>query len=233
MAKMTKKRKEIIEKYGTPGKLSLEESIQYVKNSSTTKFDSSIDIAVNLNIDPTNQLQVIRENVTLPHGTGKVPRMLVLCTPDKEEEAKKAGADYIGGDDYIEKIQKGWLEFDVLISMPLFMSKLGKLGKVLGPAGLMPNPKRETVTTDVGRIVKEIKAGKIAIKTEKKGIVQSSIGRVSFSVVKLKENIQEMIETLRRAKHQSVKGANYIKKVSLSSSMGLSVEVDQNTILKN
>lgn len=233
MAKMTKKRKEIIEKYGTPDKLSLEESIKYIKDSSTTKFDSSMDIAVNLNIDPTKQLQTIRENVTLPHGTGKVPRILVLCTPDKEEEAKKAGADHIGGDEYIGKIQKGWLEFDVLISMPAFMAKLGKLGKILGPSGLMPNPKKETVTTDIGRMVKEFKAGKIAIKTEKAGIVHSSVGRVSFSTAKLKENIQELIDTLQRAKHQSVKGSNYMKRITLSSSMGLSVEIDQNTILKN
>lgn len=233
MATIKKQRKALIEKYGVAPKLPLEASIEFVKESSTAKFDSSVDIAVNLNIDPKNQLQVIRENVTLPHGTGKVPRMLVLCTPDKAEEAQQAGADHIGGDEYIDKIQKGWLEFDVLISMPNFMAKLGKLGKILGPSGLMPSPKKETVTTDIGRIVKEIKAGKIAIKTEKAGIVHSSVGRVSFSPQQLKENIQEMVDTLLRAKHQSVKGANYMKKITLSTTMGMSVEVDKNTILKN
>lgn len=233
MAKITKKRKKIIEKYGTTPKLPLEASIQFVKETNTTKFDSSVDIAIKLNIDPKNQLQAIRENVTLPHGTGKIPRMLVLCTPDKTEEAKKAGADHIGGDEYIDKIQKGWLEFDILISTPNFMPKLGKLGKILGPSGLMPSPKKETVTTNISRTVKEIKAGKIAIKTEKAGIVQSSVGRTSYTPQQLKENIQEIIETLHRAKHQSVKGTNYMQKITLSNTMGPSVEIDKNTILKN
>ncbi len=225
MANLTKNRKLALEKIETAKQYKLSEAADLVKDISTTKFDASVDIDVRLGIDPRKANQMVRGVVTLPHGTGKQIRVLVLCTPDKEEEAKTAGADYVGLDDYIEKITNGWTDVDVIITMPAVMGKLGKLGKILGPRGLMPNPKSGTVTMEVGKAVKEVKMGKIDFKVDKAGIVHTSVGKVSFSADKIAENAREFLHTLVKLKPTAAKGA-YIRSIYLSSTMSPGIKVD-------
>jgi large subunit ribosomal protein L1 len=195
----------------------------------STKFDASVDIDVRLGVDPRKANQMVRGVVTLPHGTGKEIKVLVLCTPEKEDEAKEAGADYVGLDDYIEKIEKGWTDMDVIITMPPVMAKIGKLGRVLGPRGLMPNPKSGTVTMDIGKAVEDVKMGKIDFKVDKYGIVHTSIGKVSFTAEKISENAREFMNTIMKLKPSSAKGT-YIKSIYLSSTMSPGVKIDPKAI---
>jgi large subunit ribosomal protein L1 len=229
MAKLTKNRKESISKFDTNALYSLDEASKIVKNFSNLKFDSSVDLAVNLGVDPKKADQNIRGVVTLPNGTGKDVKVLALVTPDKEDEAKKAGADMVGLDDYINKIKDGWTDVDVIITMPSVMGKLGPLGKVLGPRGLMPNPKTGTVTMNVGKAVQEVKAGKIDFKVEKNGIIHVSIGKISFNSNKIKENASEVLNHLVKIKPSSSKGI-YLKSISMSSTMSPGIKIDTNTI---
>ena len=209
-----------------PGRLyKLSEAALLVKESTSTKFDASIDIDVRLGVDPRKANQMVRGVVTLPHGTGKEIRVLVLCTPDKEDEAKAAGADFVGLDDYVEKIQKGWTDVDVIITMPSVMAKIGKLGKVLGPRGLMPNPKSGTVTMDIGKAVKDVKTGKIDFKVDKFGIIHTSIGKVSFTAEKITENAREFIHTLVKLKPTATKGT-YLRSIYISSTMSPGIKID-------
>ncbi len=216
-------------KYDASKAYSLKEAADVLKQISYTKFDSSVDVHVRLGVDPRKADQMVRGVVALPHGTGKTVRVLVLCTPDKEADAKAAGADYVGLDEYIQKIEQGWTDIDVIITMPTVMAKLGKLGKILGPRGLMPNPKSGTVTLDVATAVKEVKAGKIDFKVDKTGIIHASIGKVSFSPEKLAENATELIQTLLKLKPSSAKGT-YVKSVALASTMGPGIQIDKTTI---
>jgi len=225
MVKLTKNRKLALEKIEPEKQYKLSEAAKLVKEITTTKFDASIDIDVRLGIDPKKANQMVRGVVTLPHGTGKSIRVLVLCTPDKEEEAKAAGADYVGLDEYIEKIQNGWTDVDVIITMPAIMGKLGKLGKILGPRGLMPNPKSGTVTMEIGKAVKEVKQGKIDFKVDKFGIVHTSIGKASFSAEKIADNAREFLHTIIKLKPAAAKGS-YIRSISLSSTMSPGIKVD-------
>jgi large subunit ribosomal protein L1 len=225
MANLTKNRKLALEKVDTARQYKLSEAADLVKDISLTKFDASVDIDVRLGIDPRKANQMVRGVVTLPHGTGKQIRVLVLCTPDKEEEAKAAGADYVGLDDYIEKITNGWTDVDVIITLPAVMGKLGKLGKILGPRGLMPNPKSGTVTMEVGKAVKEVKMGKIDFKVDKAGIVHTSVGKVSFTSDKLVDNAREFLHTLVKLKPTAAKGS-YIRSIYLSSTMSPGIKVD-------
>ena len=225
MAKITKKRKEALAKHNLTEVRSLLEAAKVVKDITYTKFDSSVDIDVRLGVDPRKADQMVRGVATLPHGTGKVVRVLALVTPDKEAEALAAGADFVGLDDYIAKIEKGWTDIDVIITMPAVMAKVGRLGRVLGPRGLMPNPKSGTVTTDVAKAVQEVKAGKIDFKVDKTGIIHCSVGKVSFNEQMLAENALEIIQTLGRLKPSSSKGT-YIKSITLSSTMSPAVPVD-------
>ncbi len=225
MAKLTKNRKLAVEKIEEGKLYKLSEAADLLKEVSTTKFDSSVDIDVRLGVDPRKANQMVRGIVTLPHGTGKETRVLVLCTPDKEDEAKMAGADYVGLDEYIEKIQNGWTDVDVIITMPPVMAKVGKLGKVLGPRGLMPNPKSGTVTMDVGKAVEEVKKGKIDFKVDKFGIIHSRIGKVSFNSKQIAENAKEFINTIIKLKPSSSKGT-YLKSISLSSTMSPGITLD-------
>ncbi len=225
MAQLTKKRKAVISKVEQDKSYALLEATRLVKEISTTKFDSSVDVAVRLGVDPRKANQMVRGIVSLPHGTGKTVRVLVLCTPDKEEEARAAGADHVGLDDYIEKIKGGWTDVDVIITMPAIMAKVGALGRVLGPRGLMPNPKTGTVTVEVGKAVQEVKAGKIDFKVDKTGIVHAAIGKTSFSEDKLFENAKELIQTILKLKPSSAKGT-YVRSIYLSSTMSPSVAVD-------
>ena len=225
MAKITKKRKEALAKHDLTEVRSLLEAAKVVKDITYTKFDSSVDIDVRLGVDPRKADQMVRGVATLPHGTGKVVRVLALVTPDKEAEALAAGADFVGLDDYISKIEKGWTDIDVIITMPAVMAKVGRLGRVLGPRGLMPNPKSGTVTTDVAKAVREVKAGKIDFKVDKTGIIHCSVGKVSFDEQMLAENALEIIQTLGRLKPSSSKGT-YIKSITLSSTMSPAVPVD-------
>lgn len=229
MGKLTKKQKEAQSKFDGTQSYSFHQAAEVLKNISFTKFDSSVDIDVRLGVDPRKADQMVRGVVTLPHGTGKEVRVLVLCTPDKENDAKEAGADYVGLDEYIQKIEQGWTDVDVIITMPSVMAKVGRLGKILGPRGLMPNPKSGTVTTDVGKAVQEVKAGKIDFRVDKGGIVHTSIGKVSFDPDKLAQNAQEVINTLVRLKPSSAKGT-YVRSIYLSSTMSPSVSIDKNTI---
>lgn len=229
MAKLTKKQKEARSKFDQAAAYDLEKAASILKEISYTKFDASVDIDVRLGVDPRKADQMVRGVVALPHGTGKDVRVLVLCTPDKVEEAKAAGADHVGLDDYIEKIMAGWTDIDVIITMPTVMAKIGRLGKILGPRGLMPNPKSGTVTLEVGNAVKEVKAGKIDFKVDKTGIIHTSIGKVSFEPGKLAENAQEVINTLMKLKPSSAKGT-YVKSIFLSSTMSPSVQIDKNTV---
>ncbi|MDQ3289961.1 MAG: 50S ribosomal protein L1 [Bacteroidota bacterium] len=225
MAKSTKNRKAALAKADLNKEYSLLDAAGVVKDITFTKFDASVDIDVRLGVDPRKADQMVRGIATLPHGTGKTVRVLVLCTPDKEQEARDAGADYVGLDDYIQKIEKGWTDVDVIITMPSVMAKVGRLGRILGPRNLMPNPKSGTVTPEVGRAVREVKAGKIDFKVDKTGIIHTSIGKVSFSPDKLAENAAEVIATLNRLKPSSAKGT-YIRSITLSSTMSPAVPVD-------
>ncbi|MCL2167551.1 MAG: 50S ribosomal protein L1 [Lentimicrobiaceae bacterium] len=229
MAKISKKRKEALAKFDKTKVYALTEAVEVVKNITYTKFDSSFDIDVRLGVDPRKANQMVRGIVTLPHGTGKVTRVLALCTPDKEEEAKAAGADHVGLDDYVEKIKKGWTEVDVIITMPSVMPKIGALGKILGPRGLMPNPKSGTVTMDIGKAVAEVKAGKIDFKVDKYGIIHSGIGKINFSSDKLIENVKEIMSTIIKLKPTAAKGT-YVKSIYLSSTMSPGVQVDVKSV---
>ncbi|MSP65140.1 MAG: 50S ribosomal protein L1 [Flavobacteriaceae bacterium] len=225
MATTTKKMKAASAKI-QPGKLyNLEEASALVKEVSTTKFDGSVDLAVRLGVDPRKANQMVRGTVSLPHGTGKTIRVLALVTPDKEAEAKEAGADFVGMDDYLDKIKNGWTDVDVIITVPAAMGKLGPLGRILGPRGLMPNPKTGTVTMEVGKAVREVKAGKIDFKVDRYGIVHAGIGKVSFSADNLRDNAEEVLKTLARLKPTSSKGA-YIRSVTLSPTMGPGVPIE-------
>ncbi|TAE39305.1 MAG: 50S ribosomal protein L1 [Runella slithyformis] len=229
MAKLTKKRKEAMSKYDATQSYSFEKAAEILKEITYTKFDASVDIDVRLGVDPRKADQMVRGVVALPHGTGREVRVLVLCTPDREAEAKEAGADYVGLDEYIQKIEKGWTDVDVIITMPTVMAKIGRLGKVLGPRGLMPNPKSGTVTLEVGKAVKEVKAGKIDFKVDKFGNIHTSVGRVSFTPEKIAQNAQELVATLLKLKPSSSKGT-YVKSVHLSSTMSPGIIVDKSTI---
>lgn len=230
MSKLTKNQKLALSKV-EPGKLyTLTEASALVKEITTTKFDASVDIDVRLGVDPRKANQMVRGVVSLPHGTGKETRVLVLCTADKETEAKEAGADYVGLDEYIEKIKGGWTDVDVIITMPSIMGKIGALGRVLGPRGLMPNPKSGTVTNEIGNAVSEVKQGKIDFKVDKAGIVHASIGKVSFTPEKIRDNAREFISMINKLKPASAKGT-YIKSIFLSSTMSLGIKVDPRSIV--
>ncbi len=229
MTKLTKKRKSALEKI-EPGKAyPLSEAAKLVKEINQTKFDASVDLDVRLGVDPRKANQMVRGIVTLPHGTGKEVRVLVLCTPEKEQEAKDAGADYVGLDEYIEKIENGWTDVDVIITMPPVMSKIGKLGRVLGPRGLMPNPKSGTVTMDIGKAVEEVKMGKIDFKVDKYGIIHSPVGKVSFEPQKIAENAKEFISTIIKLKPAAAKGT-YIRSIYMSSTMSPSIKLDTKAV---
>ena len=225
MIKFTKNRKLALEKIEKGVQYKLLEAVTLLKEVTTTKFDSSVDVDVRLGVDPRKANQMIRGVVLLPHGTGKKIRILVLCTPDKDEEAKIAGADFVGLDEYIEKIKMGWTDVDVIITMPSVMGKIGQLGKVLGPRGLMPNPKSGTVTMDIGKAVREVKQGKIDFKVDKYGIVHTSIGKVTFEPIKIVENIKEFINMINKLKPAAAKGT-YIKSIYLSTTMSPGLRID-------
>ena len=229
MGKLTKNQKVVIAKLDSTKEYSLEEASALVKDITFTKFDASVDIDVRLGVDPRKADQMVRGVVTLPHGTGKDVKVLVLCTPDKEQEAKDAGADHVGLDDYIKKIEEGWTDIDVIITMPTVMAKVGRLGRVLGPRGLMPNPKSGTVTLEVGKAVSDIKSGKIDFKVDKTGIIHTSIGKVSFTPEKIKENAIEVIQTIAKLKPSSSKGT-YFKSINISSTMSPAITVDKSSI---
>ena len=229
MAKVSKKRAAANAKIDKEKHYTLEEAMGLIKEVNTTKFDASVDIHVRLGVDPRKADQAIRGTVTLPHGTGKTKRVLVFCTPDKEEEAKAAGADFVGLDDLVTKIQGGWTDFDVAIAMPMTMAKVGRIGRVLGPRGLMPNPKTGTVTMDVGAAVNEVKGGKISFRVDKYGIIHSTVGRVSFDANKLADNAMELITTLVKMKPSTAKGT-YVKSITLASTMSPGIKVDTKSI---
>ncbi len=225
MAKLTKKQKIAQEKIEAGKSYPISEAANLVKEITNTKFDSSVDMDIRLGVDPRKANQMVRGVVTLPHGTGKEVRVLALCTPDKEQEAKDAGADYVGLDDYIEKIKGGWTDFDVVITMPPVMGKVGPLGRVLGPRGLMPNPKSGTVTMDLGPAIKEIKQGKIDFKVDKYGIIHTSIGKVSFSPEQIADNAMEFMNTIMKLRPSAAKGT-YVRSVFISSTMSMGIPVD-------
>jgi large subunit ribosomal protein L1 len=229
MAKVSKKRQIANAKVDSTKFYALKDAVSLVKEVNTTKFDASVDLHIRLGVDPRKADQAIRGTVSLPHGTGKVKRVLVLCTPDKEAEAKAAGADYVGLEEYITKIGQGWTDVDVIIAMPSVMAKVGQIGRILGPRGLMPNPKTGTVTINVGAAVEEVKAGKISFRVDKYGIIHSPIGRVSFTPEKLAENAMELISTLEKMKPSTAKGT-YMKSVSLASTMSPGISIDTKTI---
>lgn len=230
MTKVSKKRKEVLGKYDAEKMYNLSDASNVVKEISNAKFDATIDMAVRLGVDPRKANQMVRGTVSLPHGTGKTVRVLVLCTPDKEEEAKEAGADFVGLDEFLTKIKGGWTDVDVIITTPNVMGKVGALGRVLGPRGLMPNPKSGTVTMDVGKAVTDVKAGKIDFKVDKFGIIHASVGKVSFDADKIKDNAQELLTTLLKMKPASAKGA-YIRSISLSSTMSPGVRVEPKSVV--
>jgi large subunit ribosomal protein L1 len=229
MGKLTKNQKAAIAKFDNTKSYSLLDAAKILKEITFTKFDASVDIDVRLGVDPRKSDQMVRGVVALPHGVGKDVRVLVLCPPDKEEEAKAAGADYVGMDEYITKIEGGWTDIDVIITTPTAMAKVGRLGKVLGPRGLMPNPKSGTVTMEVGKAVTEVKAGKIDFKVDKTGIIHTSIGKISFSPEKIMENAVELINVINKLKPSSAKGT-YVKSISLSTTMSPGVSIDKNTV---
>jgi len=222
---LSKKRKEVLSKFDQEKAYSLDEASSILKEVSNTNFDATIDVAVRLGVDPRKANQMVRGTVSLPHGTGKDVSVLVLCTPDKEEEAKNAGADHVGLDEYINKIKQGWTDVDVIITMPSVMGKVGALGRILGPRGLMPNPKTGTVTMDVAKAVNDVKAGKIDFKVDKYGIVHAAVGKASFEASKIRDNADELIKTLVKLKPSSSKGT-YVKSIYLSSTMSPSIQVD-------
>jgi large subunit ribosomal protein L1 len=229
MATISKKRKAALEKVDRNNVYSLNEASALVKEITTTKFDASVDVSVRLGVDPRKSNQMVRGVVTLPHGTGKEVRVLVLCTPDKEQEAKDAGADHVGLDDYIEKIKGGWTDVDVIITTPSVMGKVGPLGRVLGPRGLMPNPKTGTVTMEVGKAVTDVKGGKIDFRVDKYGIVHASVGKVSFDAQKIAENASELLQTIIKLKPSAAKGT-YVKSIYMSSTMSPSIQVDTKSV---
>jgi len=229
MGKISKNRKAVLAKYNAEKEYALDDATALVKEITFTKFDSSVDVDIRLGVDPKKADQMVRGVVALPHGTGKQVRVLVLCTPDKVQEAKDAGAEHVGLDDYVTKIEGGWTDIDVIITMPTVMAKVGKLGKVLGPRGLMPNPKAGTVTMEVGKAVKDVKQGKIDFRVDKTGIIHASIGKVSFSPDKLKENAMELIQSVAKLKPASAKGT-YFQSISMSSTMSPGIIVDKSSI---
>ena len=226
---LTKNRKKALELVDVDTTYSLRDAAGLLKQMPTMKFDASIDVAVRLGVDPRKANQMVRGVCSLPHGTGKSVKVLALCTPDKEEEAKAAGADYVGLDEYLDKIKGGWTDVDVIVTMPTVMAKLGPLGRVLGPRGLMPNPKAGTVTMDIGKAVSDVKAGKIDFKVDKYGIVHTAVGKTSFSKENIIENVQELIATLLKLKPSAAKGT-YIKSIALSGTMSPSVRVDVKSV---
>jgi large subunit ribosomal protein L1 len=229
MAKLTKRQKEIRGKYDLTQPFSLDEAVKIVKDINMTKFNSSVDLDVRLGVDPRKADQMVRGVAVLPHGTGKQVRVLALCTPDKEPEAQEAGADFFGLDEYIQKIEQGWTDVDVIITMPTVMAKVGKLGRVLGPRGLMPNPKSGTVTMEIGKAIKEVKAGKIDFKVDKFGIIHTSVGKVEFSPEQLLDNTKELLNTLNRLKPSSSKGT-YFETIYLSTTMSPSILIDKASV---
>ena len=229
MARLTKNMKEALSKYDVEKHYDLDEAAKIVKDVTFTKFDASVDMSVRLGVDPKKANQMVRGTVALPNGVGKDVKVLVMCTPDKEAEAKEAGADYVGLDEYVEKIKGGWTDIDVIITMPSVMGKVGALGRVLGPRGLMPNPKSGTVTMDIGKAVKEIKAGKIDFKVDKFGIIHTTIGRASFEADKIAENAKELIQTIIKLKPTAAKGT-YLKSVNISTSMSPGVKVEPKSL---
>jgi large subunit ribosomal protein L1 len=229
MGKLTKKQKEALAKYNPQNEYSLEDASALVKEINYAKFDASVDIDVRLGVDPRKADQMVRGVVALPHGTGKQVRVLVLCTPEKEAEAREAGAEHVGLDDFISQIEKGWTDVDVIITMPTVMAKVGKLGRILGPRGLMPNPKSGTVTMDVGKAVREVKQGKIDFKVDKTGIIHTSIGKVSFAPDQIRENARELINTIVKLKPSTAKGT-YVRSVTLSSTMSPGITIDKTSV---
>ncbi|WP_294677596.1 50S ribosomal protein L1 [uncultured Fluviicola sp.] len=230
MGRISKKRKEVLAKYDLTKTYTLVEACDLVKNITTTKFDASVDISVRLGVDPRKANQMVRGTVALPHGTGKDVRVLVLCTPDKEAEAKAAGAEFVGLDEFIDKIKGGWTDIDVIITMPSVMGKVGALGRILGPRGLMPNPKTGTVTMEVGKAVEEVKAGKIDFKVDKFGNIHSSVGKASFEGGKIRDNAFELIQQLIKLKPSAAKGT-YIKSIYISSTMSPSIQIDAKSVV--
>ncbi len=229
MGKLTKKQKEALSKYDPMKSYGLPEAAGIIKEINSAKFDASVDMDIRLGVDPRKADQMVRGIVALPHGTGKVVKVLVLCTPDKEEEAKNAGADYVGLDDYIAKIEGGWTDIDVIITMPTVMAKVGRLGRVLGPRGLMPNPKSGTVTLDVAKAVQDVKGGKIDFKVDKHGIIHTSIGKASFTSDKIADNANEVLQTIFKLKPASAKGT-YFRSINISTTQSPGVKIDKNTI---
>ena len=229
MARLSKNRKLSFEKYDVEKIYSIKDASKLIKDISTTKFDASVDLDIRLGVDPKKADQMVRGVVSLQHGTGKKIKVLAICSPDKEEEAKKAGADHVGLDDYIKKINEGWTDIDVIITEPPLMAKMGKLGKVLGPRGLMPNPKSGTVTNDIGKAVTDVKKGKIDFKVDKSGIIHAAVAKVSFEAKKIEENAMELLNTIKKLKPSSSKGI-YFKSVSLSSTMSSSIKIDSSAL---
>ena len=229
MAKVSKKRKAANAKVDRENLYSLEEALKLVKEVNTTKFDASVDVHVRLGVDPRKADQALRGTVSLPHGTGKTKVVVAFCTPDKEDEAKEAGADYVGLDELVQKVQGGWTDFDTVVAMPSTMAKIGRLGRILGPRGLMPNPKTGTVTMNVGEAISEIKKGKISFRVDKYGIIHAPIGRVSFAAEKLTENANEVLNTLTKMKPSSAKGI-YMKSITIASTMSPGIKVDPKSI---
>ena len=230
MSKLTKNQKIAASKVEAGKSYSLDEASKLLKEITFTKFDASVDIDIRLGVDPRKANQMVRGTVSLPHGVGKEVRVLALCTPDKEAEAQEAGADYVGLDEYINKIKSGWTDIDVIITMPSVMGKIGALGRVLGPRGLMPNPKSGTVTNDIGAAIKEVKAGKIDFKVDKAGIIHTSVGKISFEPKQIRENAKEFIDTVVRLKPSSAKGT-YIKSIYLSTTMSAGIKVDPKSVV--
>ncbi len=230
MSKLTKNQKIVASKVEAGKSYSLDEASKLLKEITFTKFDASVDIDIRLGVDPRKANQMVRGTVSLPHGIGKEVRVLALCTPDKEAEAQEAGADYVGLDEYINKIKSGWTDIDVIITMPSVMGKIGALGRVLGPRGLMPNPKSGTVTNDLGAAIKEVKAGKIDFKVDKAGIIHTSVGKISFDPKQIRENAKEFIDTVVRLKPSSAKGT-YIKSIYLSTTMSAGIKVDPKSVV--
>ncbi|WP_293964016.1 50S ribosomal protein L1 [uncultured Porphyromonas sp.] len=230
MSKLTKNQKIVASKVEAGKSYSLDEASKLLKEITFTKFDASVDIDIRLGVDPRKANQMVRGTVSLPHGVGKEVRVLALCTPDKEAEAQAAGADYVGLDEYINKIKSGWTDIDVIITMPSVMGKIGALGRVLGPRGLMPNPKSGTVTNDIGAAIKEVKAGKIDFKVDKAGIIHTSVGKISFDPKQIRENAKEFIDTVVRLKPSSAKGT-YIKSIYLSTTMSAGIKVDPKSVV--
>ena len=229
MSKVTKQRKEALAKFDKSKSYSLIEAVNIVKQITYTKFDASVDLNIRLGVDPRKANQMVRGSVTLPHGTGKVVRVLVLCNPDKAQEALDAGADYVGLDEYIQKIKDGWTDIDVIITTPNIMPKVGALGRILGPRGLMPNPKTGTVTMEVGKAVQEVKAGKIDFKVDKYGIINAAVAKVSFTPEKIFDNAKELISTVIKLKPAAAKGT-YVKSIYISSTMSPGVQIDVKSV---